>query len=185
MVPPWSRWSFQRHPRQKAYVTSFGLALRGCVSSERSLLYLDLRAWFAALHASPAAANRSLPILSVILRQAELYGHRPDDSNPCTGLRRYPERGRERFLTSDAIRRLGVALAVHEAVALLPIPVVRLLLLTGCRQSEIRTAQWRDYREGHLFLRDSKVGPRTVRLSSPHCCNEGMIIVQEQGLSPE
>ena len=149
------------------------------------ITHREVRGWFAALHATPAAANRSLPILSVILRQAELYGHRPDDSNPCTGLRRYPERGRERFLTSDAIRRLDVALAVHEAVALLPIPVVRLLLLTGCRQSEIRTAQWRDYREGHLFLRDSKVGPRTVWLSSPHCCNEGMIIVQEQGLSPE
>ena len=27
--------------------------------------------------------------------------------------------------------------------------------------------RWPDYREGHLFLRDSKVGPRTVWLSQP------------------
>ena len=45
--------------------------------------------------------------------------------------------------------------------------VVRLLLLTGCRKGEILTLRRSDYREGRLFLRDSKVGPRTVWLSAP------------------
>ncbi len=126
----------------------------------------DVRRWFASLHATPAAANRSLPVLSVILRQAEIYGHRPEDSNPCTGLRRYRTPGRERFLTHEEIRRLGAALAAREAGAPLPVAAVRLLLLTGCRQSEIRTLRWADYREHHLFLPDSKTGPRTVWLSS-------------------
>ncbi len=126
----------------------------------------EVQRWFAALQATPVAANRSLPILSVILRQAEIYGHRPDGSNPCPGLRRYRERGRERFLSDDETRRLGAALAVHEIVAPLAVAVVRLLLLTGCRQGEIRTLRWADYREGNLFLRDSKTGPRTVWLSS-------------------
>ena len=44
---------------------------------------------------------------------------------------------------------------------------IRLLLLTGCRKDEIRTLQWSDYREGHLFLPDSKTGPRTVLLNGP------------------
>ena len=44
---------------------------------------------------------------------------------------------------------------------------IHLLLLTGCRKSEILTLHWSDYREGHLFLRDSKTGPRTVWLSTP------------------
>ncbi len=125
----------------------------------------DVQRWFAGLHATPAA-DRSLPVLSTIMRQAEVYGHRPDDSNPCTGLRRYRRRGRERFLTVDETRRLGEALAAREAAAPLPAAAVRLLLLTGCRQGEIRTLQWRDYRSGHLFLADSKTGPRTVWLSS-------------------
>ena len=30
------------------------------------------------------------------------------------------------------------------------------------RKGEILTLRWSDYREGHLFLRDSKTGPRTV-----------------------
>ena len=137
---------------------------RGCPIAD--ITRRDVQRWFAALHATLAAADRSLPILSVILRQAEIYGHRLEDSNPCTGVRRYRRRGRKRFLTLDEIRRLGVALAAQEATASLPAAVVRLLLLTGCRQSEIRTLQWQDYREGHLFLRDSKTGPRTVWLSS-------------------
>ena len=126
----------------------------------------EVQRWFAALHATPAAANRSLPILSVIMRQAEIYGHRSENSNPCAGLRRYRLRGRERFLTFDELRRLGAALVVREDAAPLQVAVVRVLLLTGCRQSEVRTLHWQDYREGHLFLRDSKTGPRTVWLSS-------------------
>lgn len=47
------------------------------------------------------------------------------------------------------------------------IAVIRLLLLTGCRKGEILTLRWSDYREGRLFLRDSKSGPRTVWLSQP------------------
>ena len=88
----------------------------------------DVQRWFAALHATPAAANRSLPILSLILRQAEIYGYRSEDSNPCAGLRRYRRRSRERFLTVDETRRLGAALAAQEPVTPLPAAVIRLLL---------------------------------------------------------
>ncbi len=127
----------------------------------------EVQRWFSTLHATPAAANRALPILSVILSQAELYGHRPEGSNPCTGIRRYRCPGRERFLTLVETRRLGAALAAHQAPAPQALAIVRLLLLTGCRQREIRTLQWLEYREKHLFLRDSKTGPRTIWLSSP------------------
>ena len=44
--------------------------------------------WFESLLAKPASANRSLPVLSVILRQAEVYGYRPEDSNPCKDIKR-------------------------------------------------------------------------------------------------
>ncbi len=126
----------------------------------------DVSSWFASLRATPAAANRSLPVLSVIMAQAELYGYRRENSNPCVGIHRYAERSRERHLTPAEVHRLGAALAGHEPVAPCAVAVVRLLLLTGCRQSEIRTLKWSEYREGHLFLRDSKSGPRTVWLST-------------------
>ena len=126
----------------------------------------DVRRWFASLHNTPVAADRSAPILSVILRQAEVYGYRPEGTNPCAGIRRYRRQGRQRFMSTAEIRRLGEVLARHEAEHPKAIAVIRLLLLTGCRKGEIVTLKWRFYREGKLFLPDSKTGPRTVWLSS-------------------
>lgn len=126
----------------------------------------DVRLWFAELHGTPAAADRSLPILSLVMRDAESLGHRPAGTNPCTGIQRYRPRGRATFLTASEMGRLGKALAENESSGCRAVAAIRLLALTGCRQSEIRTLRWRDYREGHLFLPDSKSGPRTVWLSS-------------------
>ncbi len=127
----------------------------------------DVQEWFASLGRTPAAANRALAVLSVILEQAETYGLRPDGSNPCRGVRRYAERRCDRFLNDEEFRRLGAALRLAEVEDPLAAALVRLLILTGCRQSEIRTLRWRAYREGHLHLADGKSGPRTVWLSSP------------------
>ncbi|MDE0239479.1 MAG: site-specific integrase, partial [bacterium] len=127
----------------------------------------DVRKWFASLHRTPVAADRSAPILSVIMRQAEVYGYRREGSNPCTGIKRYRRRGRERFLNADEMRRLSRVLDRHHGRYPLHVSVVRLLLLTGCRKSEILTLRWSECREGYLHLADSKTGPRTVWLSAP------------------
>ena len=127
----------------------------------------DVRIWFASLGATPVAADRSMPVLSVIMREAERMGLRPKDSNPCRGIRRYRRKGRERFLADDELRRLSSRLSVHAVRHPLQVAVIRLLLLTGCRKSEILTLRWSDYRDGHLFLQDGKTGPRTVWLSQP------------------
>ena len=127
----------------------------------------EVRNWFARLRTTPVAADRSMPVLSVIMREAERMGLRPEGPNPCRGIRRYRRKGRERFLSEDEIRRLSERLAAHEARWPRHVAVIRLLLLTGCRKSEILTLRWSDYRDGHLFLRDSKTGPRTVWLSEP------------------
>ena len=126
----------------------------------------DVRQWFASLHARPAAADRSAPILSVIMRQAEIYGYRPEGSNPCKGIKRYRREGRERFLSVAEMRSLAAVLDRFEADRSQQVAIIRLLLLTGCRASEVRTLKWRHWREGKLFLPDSKTGPRTVWLSS-------------------
>ena len=126
----------------------------------------DVQRWFASLHATPVAADRSAPIVSVIMREAELYGYRPEDSNPCVGIRRYRRKGRERFLCEQELRRLALTLERHQERRPLQVAFIRLLLLTGCRKSEIATLPWSAYREGHLFLRDGKTGPRRVFLNA-------------------
>ena len=127
----------------------------------------EVRNWFARLRATPAAADRSMPIMSVIMREAEQMGLRPEGSNPCRGIKRYRRKGRERFLSDDELHRLSARLTAHESRFPHEVAIVRLLLLTGCRKGEILTLQWSDYREGNLFLRDGKTGPRTVWLSEP------------------
>ena len=124
----------------------------------------EVQRWFRSLHAVPAAANRSAPILSVIMQQAEAWGYRPDGDNPCKGIKRYRQKRLERFLSPEEYRRLGMVLERHEARQPFRVAALRLLLLTGCRKSEIITLEWRFYRDGHLFLHDSKTGPRTVWL---------------------
>ena len=126
----------------------------------------DVRRWFGSLHNTPVSADRSAPILSVIMRQAEVYGYRPEGTNPCAGIKRYRRLGRERFLSAAEIGRPGGVLARYEADHPQAVAIIRLLLLTGCRKGEIITLKWRFYRERKLFLPDSKSVPRTVWLSS-------------------
>ena len=116
----------------------------------------DVLQWFASLHATPEAADRSAPVLSVILKLAEVYSYRPEGSNPCTGIKRYRRHGRERFLTTDEIRRLSRVLERYRESHPLQSSIVRLLLLTGCRKAEILTLKWSEYREGKLHPRDSQ-----------------------------
>ena len=127
----------------------------------------EVRNWFAALAGTPAAADRSMPVLSVIMKEAEEMGLRPEGSNPCRNIRRYRRKGRDRFLSDDEIRRLSGALTAHAHESTGQVAAIRLLLLTGCRKSEVLTLRWSDYREDCLFLPDGKAGPRTVWLSRP------------------
>ena len=63
-------------------------------------------------------ANRTLGVLSRMLTLAEVWEMRPEGVNPCRHVKKYPEHKRERFLSDDEYRRLGVALrpvhAVHQ-----------------------------------------------------------------------
>ncbi|MDE0383020.1 MAG: tyrosine-type recombinase/integrase [Defluviicoccus sp.] len=127
----------------------------------------DVHNWFASLHATPTSADRSMPVLSVIMKESERMGLRPEGSNPCRGIRRNRRKGCERFLSDEEIRRLSGALSARSGRYPEQVAIIRLLLLTGCRKGELLTLRWSDYREGHLFLRDSKTGPRTVWLSDP------------------
>ena len=69
-----------------------------------------VRRWFDSMSGTPGNANRTLPVLSVMMRQAELWDIRPQGSNPCRNMRRYRMAPRERFLSLDELKRLGFVL---------------------------------------------------------------------------
>jgi hypothetical protein len=86
----------------------------------------------------PTNANRCLALLSHVFSIAEQWGERPQRSNPCNQVDRYPEVKRERFLKPDELARLGATLnAADGVVHLSVVAAARLLLLTGARLREI------------------------------------------------
>ena len=58
----------------------------------------------------PIVANRCLSLLSKMFNLAEVWGWRPQNSNPVRHIEKYKESRRERYLTVDEFARLGDAL---------------------------------------------------------------------------
>ena len=124
------------------------------------------------LRGTPTQANRVLSLLSRMMNLAEKWGLRPDGSNPCRHVDKYRENKRERFLTADELARLGDVLAEAERTATeMPsvVAAVRLLVLTGCRLSEILTLEWPhvDFAGACQRLPNSKTGAKVVHLNAP------------------
>jgi integrase len=115
----------------------------------------------------PYQANRTLGVLSKMFNLAEVWGLRPDGSNPCRHVKKYPEIKRERYLTGEELGRLGAVLDQAERDGSQPKPVIaaiRLLMLTGARLGEVQTLKWAYVRDGYLALPDSKTGAKRIEL---------------------
>ena len=120
----------------------------------------------------PYEANRTLAVISKMFNLAELWGLRPDGSNPCRHVNKYPEEKRERYLSVNELMRLGKVLDQCERERLedqSAIDAIRLLIFTGCRRGEILTLKWDyvDLEDGALRLPDSKTGKKTVHIGAP------------------
>lgn len=126
----------------------------------------DIARWFAdaSNRGGPGAGNRCFEIMRAMMNKAEAWGYRPEGSNPCTGIRANKRRKCERFLSEQEIARLGQALDTRRQSHPLQSIIIYLLLLTGCRKSEIVNLRWSEVKGRRLLLSDSKTGPRTVWL---------------------
>ena len=95
-----------------------------------------------------------------MFNMSEIWGRRQDGSNLCRHVKRYKEHQRQRFLSEEEVARLGEVLRDAEEEMPSAVAAFRLLLLTGCRMSEIRDLQWERVREYCIELPDSKTGGR-------------------------
>jgi integrase len=113
-------------------------------------------------------AARCVELAGTIFSFAVARNLRAD--NPASGIKRPKSRKLDRFLSEKEIARLAASLD-EEAKARGPYAVaaIKLLMLTGCRRSEILNLKWADVDfEGQcLRLPDSKTGAKTVYLNAP------------------
>ena len=122
--------------------------------------WFDRFSWTA-----PGNANHALDLLTQIMNFAidrDLL-----ETNPARAVKRNRRTALTRFLSREEIARLHRALdrqtrnSSREQA-----DIIRLLLLTGCRRSEIVRLRWSEVDRDKLVLADSKTGPRTVPLNT-------------------
>ena len=126
----------------------------------------QVRRWFDNVsRTAPGNANNALKLFRQIMNFAVARGH--IETNPSRGIKRNRRPPLTRFLSRDEIARLHRVLDDHAARGQrAQADIVRLLLLTGCRKSEIVRLRWSEVHEEFLVLADAKTGPRKVPLNT-------------------
>ncbi len=131
----------------------------------------EIDRWHKSMKATPGAANRARALLSKAMNLAEVWGWRPDGSNPVRHIKPFKESdGAERFLSLAELRALGEALRGYEADGGSPYAAaaIRFLALTGARKSEALSLRWDyvDFEAARLNLPDSKTGKKAIPLNA-------------------
>jgi integrase len=147
----------------------------------------------AIVKGGKGAATRTVRLLGGIFSFAVEAGYLA--TNPCRGVKLFPDGKGQRFLSPDEIGRIGGALNEAETIGLpwslnnsanskhrphmggvqrevispYAVAAIRLLMLTGCRVREILSLRWAevDFDNGWLNLSDSKTGAKVVMLGAP------------------
>lgn len=121
----------------------------------------------AKMHEQKYQANRVVVILTATWRWAMKYGHMPRGPVPFREIEAYRFKPRRRRMSVDELVAAWRALDTFDGTELVNFaPLVKLLLLTGCRLSEWRDALWSwvDLDAALLRLPDSKTGEKDVQL---------------------
>lgn len=125
-------------------------------------------------------ANRLLALLSIVFNKAREFGlwEKP---NPVTGIKKFREQSRERFLQADELPKFFEALAAETNDTIRD--YILLSLLTGARRSNVQAMQWEqiNFVQAEWRIPDTKNGtPQTIPLNE-----EAMMILQQRKAQSE
>ena len=130
----------------------------------------DIADLIGQMRDTPGAANHTLSVLRKMFNLAELWGLRPDGTNPCRHVQKYGGQKRTRLITDDELGRLYAYLDRADAEGL-EHPVltlaIRLQFEFAARMSEILELKWEwlDFQARRAVWPDSKTGGMSKPLS--------------------
>mgnify|MGYP002652522042 CR=1 FL=1 len=130
----------------------------------------DITALMKRMEKSPTQANRVLSLVRKMFNLAEVWGLRPDGTNPCRHVPMYPPGKETRLIVDEEMVRLFRHLEKLEAEGLenYVIPLaIRLQFEFAGRRGEIVTLQWDwvDLENRRVVWPDSKTGGMSKPLS--------------------
>ena len=123
------------------------------------ITHRDIEDIHRAMKSSPYEANRNIALLSKMFSLAIKWGW--IEKNPATGIERYAEEPRERYLDHDEMVRLAASFDAyinevakkwpqknshHFADAVSAVNAIRLIALTGARKGEALSATWDQFK---------------------------------------
>lgn len=124
---------------------------------------VQITEFMRCMSGTPVTANRTLSCVRKMFNLAEVWGYRPDGSNPCRHVPKYPERGKTRFINDEELARIYAYLDRADAEGLEHPTLtlaIRLQFEFAARMSEVRLLQWAwvDFDNRRVVWPDSKTG---------------------------
>ena len=131
----------------------------------------DISSLMKKMAKTPPNANRVLSAVRKMFNMAEVWGLRPDGSNPCRHVPKFPERGKTRLITDAELKRLYAYLSKAEAQGLehpFILLAIRLQFEFAARMSEILKLEWAwvDLDNRRIEWPDSKTGGMSKPMSA-------------------
>ncbi len=111
--------------------------------------YLDVRGVKA-----PIRANREISLLSHILSYAMRWGQL--DRNPCLGVAKHPEKGRDRYITDQEFE--SVKKLASDLIAI----VMDFAYITALRKGDILNLRLEQITEEGIWIKQSKTGSKQL-----------------------
>ena len=140
---------------------AFGSKPLDCITLAHITRWFDRFSWTA-----PGNANHALDLLTQIFNFAIARSYL--ETNTARAVKRNRRPVLTRFLSREEISRLHRVLDRQTRHSRREqADIIRLLLLTGCRRSEILRLRWSEVDRDRLVLADGKTGPRIVPLNTP------------------
>lgn len=121
----------------------------------------------AIVRGGKGTASRTVGLLGGIFSYAIDCGL--IEINPVRGVKRFPDKKGERYLSHNELNALGQSLrdSAEKGLNTYAIAIIKLLIFTGARKGEIEALQWCevDLEGRYLRLADSKTGQKIIPLN--------------------